>query len=92
VDAIKIDKSFTQTVGTEAVTAGIVPQILAMAEALSLRVIVEGIETSLQAKYFAAQAQPILGQGWFFSRAVEPEEFHRLLAADENRLQAEEAV
>jgi sensor c-di-GMP phosphodiesterase-like protein len=92
VDVIKIDKSFTLTVGTEAVTAGIVPQILAMAEALSLRVIVEGIETSLQAKYFAAQAQPILGQGWFFSRAVEPEEFHRLLAADENRLQAEEAV
>jgi sensor c-di-GMP phosphodiesterase-like protein len=92
VDVIKIDKSFTQTVGTEAVTAGIVPQILAMAEALSLRVIVEGIETRQQAEYFAAQAHSILGQGWLFSRAVAPDEFHRLLAEDEKRMQAAEAV
>jgi sensor c-di-GMP phosphodiesterase-like protein len=92
VDVIKIDKSFTQTVGTEAVTAGIVPQILAMAEALGLRVIVEGIETPRQAEYFAAQTQSILGQGWLFSRAVTPEEFHRLLAEDEKKAQATEAV
>jgi sensor c-di-GMP phosphodiesterase-like protein len=92
VDVIKIDKSFTQTVGTEAVTAGIVPQILAMAEALRLRVIVEGIETRQQADYFAAQTQSILGQGWLFSRAVAPEEFHRLLAEDEKKTQAAEAV
>jgi sensor c-di-GMP phosphodiesterase-like protein len=92
VDVIKIDKSFTQTVGTEAVTAGIVPQILAMAEALGLRVIVEGIETTQQAEYFAAQTQSILGQGWLFSHAVAPEEFHRLLAEDEKRAQAAKAV
>jgi sensor c-di-GMP phosphodiesterase-like protein len=92
VDAIKIDRTFTQSIGTEAVTAGILPQILAMAEALNLQVIVEGIETSQQAEYFAAQAQPILGQGWLFGRAVTSEEFHRLLAEDEKQAQAEMAA
>jgi sensor c-di-GMP phosphodiesterase-like protein len=88
VDAVKIDKTFTRTVGTEAVTAAILPQILAMVEALGLQVIVEGIETSQQVEYFAAQAQPILGQGWFFGRAVAAEEFLRLLAEDKNNAPA----
>lgn len=82
VDAIKIDRSFTQSIGTEAVTATILPQILAMAGALHQQVIVEGIETREQADYFAAMAQPILGQGWLFGRAVTAKEFQSLLAKD----------
>ena len=52
VDAIKIDRSFTRSIGTEAATVSILPQILAMAEKLHLQVIVEGIETSQQAALF----------------------------------------
>jgi sensor c-di-GMP phosphodiesterase-like protein len=85
VDAIKIDRTFTRTIGTDAVTAGLLPQILAMAEALKLQVIVEGIETGQQADYFSPSPQPILGQGWLYGRAVAPEEFHRLLAEDESK-------
>jgi sensor c-di-GMP phosphodiesterase-like protein len=83
IDAIKIDRSFTQAIGTEAVTVAILPQILSMAEALNLRVVVEGVETELQAGYFIAAAQPIFGQGWLFGRPVPAEEFKALLAADE---------
>jgi sensor c-di-GMP phosphodiesterase-like protein len=82
VDAIKIDRSFTQSIGTEAVTATILPQILAMAGALHMQVIVEGIETRQQADYFAALTQPILGQGWLFGRAVAVVAFQGLLAED----------
>ena len=92
VDAIKIDKSFTRSIGTEAVTAGILPQILAMAKALNLHVIAEGIETRQQADYFADQAQPILGQGWLFGRAVPAVEFHRLLAEDRKMQHTASAV
>jgi sensor c-di-GMP phosphodiesterase-like protein len=88
VDAIKIDRSFTRTIGTESITGAILPQILAMAEALKLQVIVEGIETGQQADYFSPSALPILGQGWLYGRAVAPEEFHRLLAEDADRAQA----
>ncbi|MFZ1085204.1 MAG: EAL domain-containing protein [Terracidiphilus sp.] len=82
VNAIKIDRSFTQAIGTEAVTLSILPQILAMAESLHLQVIVEGIETRQQANYFTTGAKGILGQGWLFGRPVPGEEFRRLLAED----------
>jgi sensor c-di-GMP phosphodiesterase-like protein len=70
VDGIKINRSFIATIGTEAVTASIVPQILAVARALDLNVVVQGIEREDQAAYFAASDSPILGQGWFFGMPV----------------------
>ncbi len=79
VDAIKIDKAFTKAIGTDAVTVTILPQILTMADTLGLRVVVEGIETPQQAKYFARAEQSIYAQGWLFGRPVPPEAFHRLL-------------
>ena len=73
-------------------TVAILPQILAMAEALNLSVIVEGVETAQQAGYFAAAAQPILAQGWFFGRPVPTAEFHRLIAEEgKKRIEAADA-
>jgi sensor c-di-GMP phosphodiesterase-like protein len=92
ISAIKIDKSFTRSVGTQAVTVAILPQILAMAEALKLQVIVEGIETAPQADYFSFLAQPVLAQGWFFGYPVPAERFQHLLAEDEQKTQAETAT
>jgi len=86
IDAIKIDRSFTQAIGTEAVTLGILPQILAMATALKLQVIVEGIETEQQADYFASSDQSILAQGWLFGRPVTAEAFIRQLADAESKV------
>jgi sensor c-di-GMP phosphodiesterase-like protein len=82
IDGIKIDKSFTQAIGTEAVTVGIIPLILAMAESLRLQVTVEGVETQQQAAYFAlpGAGKPFLGQGWLYGRPTPVEDFHRLLA------------
>lgn len=86
VDAIKIDRSFTQAIGTESVVVAILPQILAMAGALNLRVIVEGVETGLQADYFVAADNAILAQGWLFGRAVPEGEFKRLLVEDKVKM------
>ena len=85
VDAIKIDKAFTQAIGTGSVIVAILPQILAMAEALSLEVIAEGVETPEQANFFAAAEQIILGQGWLFGRPVPAAEFRRLLLENAKR-------
>ncbi len=85
VDAIKIDKAFTRTIGTGSVMVAILPQILAMAEAFNLEVIVEGIETEQQAKYFADYRQPILAQGWLFGYPVSAEELQRLLAGEQKK-------
>jgi sensor c-di-GMP phosphodiesterase-like protein len=83
VDAIKIDKAFTRAIGTDAVTVSILPQILTMASKLNLRVIVEGIETPQQARYFAAVNQSIRAQGWLFGHPVPADNFHQQLAGND---------
>jgi len=87
ISTIKIDKSFTKSIGTDAVTLAILPQILAIADSLKLEVIVEGIETSPQAEYFSSRGKPILAQGWFFGYPVPAEQFNHLLAEEANRPQ-----
>jgi sensor c-di-GMP phosphodiesterase-like protein len=68
------------------VTVSILPQILTMAETLGLRVVVEGIETKVQADYFAASEQDIHAQGWLFGRPVPARAFLQLLDEEEARL------
>lgn len=80
VDTIKIDQAFTKVIGTDAVSAAILPQILAMAKSLGLEVIVEGIETEQQKNYFFQPTLHMYGQGWLFGRPVPAQEFHILLA------------
>ena len=73
VNAIKIDRSFTRAVGTDAVTAPILPQMIAMAESLGVEVIVEGVETEAQRKFLSANEKPLRLQGWFFSKPLSAE-------------------
>jgi sensor c-di-GMP phosphodiesterase-like protein len=81
VHAIKIDRAFTQTVGTGAVTASVVPHILDIAAKLNLLVVVEGIETEEQAAYFRAAGKGILGQGWLFGREMAAPQFRSFFRA-----------
>ncbi len=74
VDAIKIDRAFTRTIGTDAVTASILPQILALAVSLHVEVIVEGVETEEQAAYLMASGGVMQVQGWYYGKPVEADE------------------
>jgi sensor c-di-GMP phosphodiesterase-like protein len=84
VNGIKIDRAFTGTVGTGAVTASVVPHILEMASQLELLVIVEGIETEQQADYFRQGGRGIQGQGWFFGSPLPAQEFKAKYCASLN--------
>jgi sensor c-di-GMP phosphodiesterase-like protein len=79
VDAIKIDRAFTDAIGTGSLTAVIVPQILAMANALHIKVVVEGVERAEQSAYFADLDQQILAQGWHFGEAIPAADLLRLI-------------
>jgi sensor c-di-GMP phosphodiesterase-like protein len=91
VDAIKIDRAFTQAIGTGSAMVSILPQLVGITEALHLEMIVEGVETEEQARYFANAAGETLAQGWLFGRPVPAAEFHRLLAEDK-KAQAQAAA
>jgi sensor c-di-GMP phosphodiesterase-like protein len=80
VDGIKINRSFIATIGTESVTASIVPQILKVAEVLSLSVVVQGIEREEQVLYFSNGDPKILGQGWFLGLPVSARNLRYLCA------------
>lgn len=83
VDAIKIDRAFTDAIGTGSLTAAIVPQILSMAATLGVTVVVEGVERVEQSAYFAALQQRILAQGWHFGEAIPAKELMRLIESRE---------
>ena len=82
--AIKIDRTFTQTVGTEAVTASVVPQILDIAAGFGLHVVVEGVESAEQVEYFRQAGRGIQAQGWFYGKAAPAAQFKRTLVAAQN--------
>lgn len=79
VDGLKVDKEFTQSIGTASVKTSITPQILAMAASLHLKVVIEGIESEEQARYYAACRPPVLAQGWYLGRPMLLEDLLQLL-------------
>lgn len=70
VDVVKIDRSFIEGLGDcEGSEASLVAAIIAMAAALGMSTVAEGIETTTQAVNVAALGCKV-GQGYHFSRPV----------------------
>ncbi|HLT12460.1 MAG TPA: EAL domain-containing protein [Marinobacter sp.] len=67
VDVLKIDRKFVQRLGTDGRDARIVSAILAIAEALDLEVVAEGIETEAQ-KAKLQELKCHRGQGYLMAR------------------------
>lgn len=78
IDTLKIDRAFTQDMATSEDAKAIVAAILAMAEALKLTVIAEGVETQEQIALLIKQ-KCFLAQGFAFSKPIPAEEFTILL-------------
>jgi diguanylate cyclase (GGDEF)-like protein/PAS domain S-box-containing protein len=78
VDALKIDQAFVRQISASGEDPAIVTAVISMARSLKLRVIAEGIE-SFDELLFLRAHQCDEGQGYYFSRAVSPEQFAALL-------------
>ncbi len=74
IAALKIDRAFVKGLPDSTADAALATTIVAMAQAMGLRVIAEGVETKEQAEFLAARGCN-LQQGFLFSRAVPPDQF-----------------
>ena len=78
LDTIKIDRTFVAGV-EDAADRSIVEEVIALANGLGIGVVAEGIETEAQAERLRELGCD-LGQGFLFSRPVQPERTLELLA------------
>lgn len=81
IQVLKIDRSFVKGIRSGGEHAALVRAIVALGQALNLKLVAEGIEDPAQ----AIQLRKLgceLGQGYYFAPAQPREEFERLLHSD----------
>jgi diguanylate cyclase (GGDEF)-like protein len=69
IDSVKIDRSFIRDLPHDSNDAAVTEAVVAMAHALKLRVVAEGVETEAQLNFLHAQKCDEI-QGYYFSRPV----------------------
>lgn len=88
LDFLKIDRSFIEAIGTRAPTSQVVAHIIAMAKAMKLRIIAEGVESDAQADFLRAN-EVQYAQGWLFGKPMHFDEILALLASDQPAMPAQ---
>ena len=74
IDALKIDKSFVDTIGMVTSRSPMLPHIVEIARSLDISCVAEGVETEEQLDYLRGKGVS-MAQGWLFSKPLPAAEF-----------------
>ncbi len=85
VDKIKIDRSFTQSLGQSSKAAAVIKAIVSLGQAMSLTVTAEGVETEMQ-RAFLHNAGCNEMQGYLFSKPITENQVTRMLSRASSRI------
>lgn len=75
-DILKLDRSFVTSIGTGLPPHPVLGCIIDLARKLKLKIVAEGVETAVQARYLEKQAVDY-AQGWHYARPMLAAEFAR---------------
>ncbi|WP_436876608.1 EAL domain-containing protein [Siccibacter turicensis] len=78
-DVLKIDKSFTAAIGTDAVNSTVTDIIIALGQRLNIELVAEGVETEAQAAHLKLHGVTFL-QGYLYAKPMPLREFPQWLA------------
>ncbi|QRG77492.1 EAL domain-containing protein [Citrobacter sp. R56] len=78
-DVLKIDKSFTGAIGTDAVNSTVTDIIIALGQRLNIELVAEGVETQAQAQHLRQHGVHIL-QGFLYAKPMPLRDFPQWLA------------
>jgi EAL domain-containing protein (putative c-di-GMP-specific phosphodiesterase class I) len=78
INKLKIDQSFVRELPYDEEDVAIVRAIIALAKALKLNLIAEGVEESQQRDFFIENGCPNI-QGYFYSKPIPPNEIEEIL-------------
>ncbi|ROM67014.1 GGDEF domain-containing response regulator [Pseudomonas brassicacearum] len=84
VDVLKIDQSFVGDLSIDSNDAKLVSTIISLGKSLNLHIIAEGVETREQLEFLKLH-QCEEAQGYYFSKAVEPQAFVEWMTEWETR-------
>ncbi|SBS40230.1 putative membrane protein YjcC [Marinomonas spartinae] len=76
---IKVDKTFTQSIGTESINQNMLNAIFFMLQKLDVTVVFEGIETQEQLTYLTSLSTDAMGQGWLFAHPMTTDKLENYL-------------
>jgi EAL domain-containing protein (putative c-di-GMP-specific phosphodiesterase class I) len=79
IDAVKLDRSFVQTIATDKGAQHLVRAMIGVAQGLGVDVIAEGVETEAQRLELVAAGCPVM-QGYLFARPGPAETVESFLA------------
>jgi diguanylate cyclase (GGDEF)-like protein/PAS domain S-box-containing protein len=82
INTLKLDKSFMHDIPENKNIATIVRSVIHMGQNLHLKVVAEGVENSEQLKFLQAY-DCAEGQGYYFSRPVDPDECQAMISVGE---------
>jgi diguanylate cyclase (GGDEF)-like protein len=85
LDTVKIDRSFIGDLVGLSEDTGLADAVIAMGKSLSLTVVAQGVETKEQADFLRLHACDEL-QGFYFNRPLPPDQFARLIRAQETEI------
>ena len=84
IDRIKIDKTYIQKMHINRDDAAIVKAIIALASALNIQVLAEGVESQAQLELLLSQGCQAV-QGFYFSKPLSPKKVEKFLLLHQNK-------